>query len=1437
MSGEGSDDEIDWLAFGGGPLGAQAMVLPDPAAAGPEDGGDGAADGAVVLLVEDPQPMARQLRLPHPRRRSQVEHHFVASRMREGRARKRAARLLERAQRSEALVETTGDREQMVRLTGVRYTPRGGGRGRGFSFQAMLQLACSEITSFADVGRAWKCSAGWVRCVRNAVAKAILHFQSEQLASFQASPDRPTLSHFVASLSFDETTQQLLLPLAPGLLPQQTRSKWHVLVSQATWTLGLEGGESQGSDIVERHVGFLRPPVPLLSTNAEAIYNGLYDMPAVVRYGELELLFLKEAKCAFVHFDRDAATANDRVITARSSKLPSDVFVSDRVCGNHQNNLIEGAILATHFAPLLSQMYSAALLLRNGGYFLRLIHALTEAVDVGHRIRRTPPPSTQLHRLFANEMMDYHIRSYKKVMLGRRRNRVDEASSDDGEPGEQGRARDKGLEGLEASWKEFLDVFNGAIWEGMVHHCHRPECCQGHDAKVTQDRMRRCLAGLLFRAMPTVPVKSKWTKLGPCLDFFLLASCCCRTLPDVWPIAFSKLKVNISIDVHDQAYLEEVNWHAVQGGRAKAGGAMVADPTIGARLVVLALVLEPLRWLHRWFMASSSPVSKAEPTHYQHSALMDFVDPCRSPITRVLQYYSAMLRGSVSRLCLVWVRAGKGSFDEWAASEESQWLLCVFRQAVTTAASWVHRRFCHNGMGCPWKLASLADSRLPLLKRHQIADAFWAADPAELDETFSARLQRALDSNRHVFSKTWQRALWAWSWSVRVSIAPVEFAHGRNRRRASTSGTWASFVAQYVNGEGLLAQKNLNAIADRASPTIRGARGGGGGGAVRRLPSRRRRCTARDLHRFEFYTQRKALGMQVVVGSLWGEVNAAWEALEPAVKQSFVDQAEAVEYRRPPVEGPPAPIADGEAVVPPGLPAPGDLAVVVAEPIGTSTALVAAFRCEDVLGESAVSQCLPLTPDQLRTTFVEMQQGGPGPFVSIQKSADTFKADHSQVGRDRGTFPQAAHPRLPSAPPVELLLQPFIESLTGRLDAMVSSSVGKPNEAFKANLLVACEVVYTDTSEALDADSRDKGRAIVAHVASASSRAGLFLPKCNYIICEPALSLPCDYHGNELRYARAEEVEVKPLSFGRTGTDIGVMVHICDHEALARHTIESCKGFGTIKQVHVRHLDGKYLGGDRWLLKGIFGQPAEVEADGVEGQAHGPGPMDEDDTDWATFAGQQPKRQRRDSANEARTDDGPCDPEEAVDWLGDELANILGAPAEMASLAEINAFLGEVEETSESEVGDDQTKPGASSSGPSAPSSSSGTTDLERLLAKRSQCLTCMDDIVIGTDLCRALEYELTEQWRVVQRGPPSSDWDMVGVPIGDMRACFDGNTLQATCRHPGHKPFCKLLLDIKGQLQLAEATLCKWLIAGSVVTRADHLEMGKRVKLAVRDA
>jgi hypothetical protein len=232
MADSGSESPIDWGGFATRRHGAPRSPSPDQAAAavGPE------------LQVAVPDPRPHRLALPHPSKRSRVEHELAASWMRERRARLRAQRVKEEAttalaQAADAITQHgILGANQALKVVGIKLvsTAAHGQGTRRYTFATMCRMSFSALVRQNDIARVWGCSAAWVSRVRSAVASGFLHVQAEKLLAIRQECESEPTSFFVASLAFDETTETMLLPLHPTLAPHQTRSSWHVLVAQTT---------------------------------------------------------------------------------------------------------------------------------------------------------------------------------------------------------------------------------------------------------------------------------------------------------------------------------------------------------------------------------------------------------------------------------------------------------------------------------------------------------------------------------------------------------------------------------------------------------------------------------------------------------------------------------------------------------------------------------------------------------------------------------------------------------------------------------------------------------------------------------------------------------------------------------------------------------------------------------------------------------------------------------------------------------------------------------------------------------------------------------------------------------------------------------------------------------------------------------------------------
>ena len=280
-------------------------------------------------------------------------------------------------------------------------------------------------------------------------------------------------------------------------------------------------------------------------------------------------------------------------------------------------------------------MYSISLLLRMGSNFHRLIAAVDVVLaddGVVHVRREHPPPAAAV---YASEIKDYVIRSYKKVMQGRRRVEVDGSSEEDdmvdgvvseSAPAAKRRKKrtNRGLDMLLRAWVAFFAVFNGLPCHGLAHFCIDAACCGGYNLHVTKHKMREAIIGLVYRCLPAIPEKGKWLCCGPCTDWFLVASTH-GIIQHSWGAAFDAVTVDVSI----AGASEQLDWHRLQGRRARDGGIFIRSPSMPMQLVIVCLAQEPLRWLTMWFLSRSGVKGRARAAASRRPPLARFREPCK----------------------------------------------------------------------------------------------------------------------------------------------------------------------------------------------------------------------------------------------------------------------------------------------------------------------------------------------------------------------------------------------------------------------------------------------------------------------------------------------------------------------------------------------------------------------------------------------------------------------------------------------------------------------------------------------------------------------------------------------------------------------------------------------------------------------------------------
>ena len=269
----------------------------------------------------------------------------------------------------------------------------------------------------------------------------------------------------------------------------------------------------------------------------------------------------------------------------------------------------------------------------------------------------------------------------------------------------------------------------------------------------------------------------------------------------------------------------------------------------------------------------------------------------------VLQYYSLLARGHGGRLRLL-ISQGRQpaqSLREWLSQACNRDAALCFTRALMCSASWTYRRHAVLYKQWPWRLASVVDARVPHDYRMNVAKSFVDARTCDVDPLFSARLKKDITQYHQLFQPSVQIFLWAWCESIRVSIAKVEFTHGRNRLRASPEMSWPSFAAGYIHKE----MKDLSMTCKQAynqfnpsaplpppgpPPPFAALPNSASTGTEGSLRRKLRKKSAFMLFRDDCI--KRGSGVNPVSASYWQQVEREWDSLDEDRRMQYEERAE-----------------------------------------------------------------------------------------------------------------------------------------------------------------------------------------------------------------------------------------------------------------------------------------------------------------------------------------------------------------------------------------------------------------------------------------------------------------------------------------------------------------------------------------------------------------
>ena len=334
----------------------------------------------------------------------------------------------------------------------------------------------------------------------------------------------------------------------------------------------------------------------------------------------------------------------------------------------------------------------------------------------------------------------------------------------------------------------FSAVLNGPTDRAaLVHQCTRVGCCATRaDA---ESKVVKAVLGVLMRLVPTVPVMSDWTKVGPAVDWFLSADFAGTLTRLVRDAKFvDRTPKSVAAEAQDELH-EKIDWARLAGRRLIRTQNMLESAEERLHRTILAVSIEPLRHVHSTFLKFAHAAADSE----SWPVLLNEVWTPTSKICSVLQYLSTLLAGQGSRLALVSQESGEISLQGWirARPEEAK----AARQQFLLVAVGLHRRYEANILRHPFKLFGVADARRAA-EHESLCKDFFKTSPCCLP----AGLARELREQETEQSFKDKFPVWRWlfllsSLIIKLTIAGVERRHAVHKRSANPTMPLHAFSA------------------------------------------------------------------------------------------------------------------------------------------------------------------------------------------------------------------------------------------------------------------------------------------------------------------------------------------------------------------------------------------------------------------------------------------------------------------------------------------------------------------------------------------------------------------------------------------------------------------------------------------------------------------
>jgi len=547
--------------------------------------------------------------LSAPAQRTALEHHMLCAKMREAKLRKQASGAShQQAENVRQFIERLAPLIPRTNIKVVLKDSPGGifgldlslrgkdiddvleelkiprtGTAMMFSYPAILRIIFDKPMPRSALACTHACSPRTVRRLLCAGGAAVWAYGLAVMRTWMRVFDIRPPSFACCCWMWDETAERVRFAPSNGVtsLPADA-STWDVLVSRMRFSWGWLGEDSSNTAFFEIPL----PPVALIGNAAKHIYNAVVHHEMLKEAMDFKKALFSKASEKIEMRSSDGHLANHKVHAHLLTEEPMSCHV---LCGNHSNNLTIVGVVGAFGKSMISDYYRCVLFLRMGGHYLRLSAALAQHLKDDSMLRCVTEPAAVVAGLRESEALrsvlkDYALANYEHIV------------SSSSAAFQQIRRGHRGLKQLESDLDTFFKVFNGPLWHrdgAAVHLCAGPHCCASKEA--LRRKAMTSVQNIIFRCQPKVPVISKWTQLGPCVDWFLFAAIF-GLVKHLFPKAFGELKFESqtlppggeALGEHE----EQISWHAVAGTRYKSSLRFLNSADSEFDTAVLAVVLD-----------------------------------------------------------------------------------------------------------------------------------------------------------------------------------------------------------------------------------------------------------------------------------------------------------------------------------------------------------------------------------------------------------------------------------------------------------------------------------------------------------------------------------------------------------------------------------------------------------------------------------------------------------------------------------------------------------------------------------------------------------------------------------------------------------------------------------------------------------------------------